>query len=48
MDNSLAIDSDVAEFTFSIEFPKTRLLPAAGESSDVFTSSKEDFMESET
>lgn len=48
MDNSLAISSDAAEFTFSIEFPKAKLLPAAGGSSNASTSSKEDFMESET
>lgn len=48
MDNSLAIDPDVAGFTFSIEFPKAKLLPAAGGSSNAFVSSKENFMESET
>lgn len=48
MDNSLAIDSGVTAFTFSIEFPKTRLLPAAEGSSNAATSLKEGFLENET
>ena len=48
MDNSLAIGSDVTGFTFSIEFPKAKLLPAAGGSSNASTSPKENFIEGET
>lgn len=48
MDNSLAISSDVAEFTFSIEFPKAKLLPTAGGAPNASTFSKEGFLESET
>lgn len=48
MDNSLAIGSDVTGFTFSIEFPKVKLLPAARGSSNASTSPKENFIEGET
>lgn len=48
MDNSLSKISDVPEFTFSIEFPKTKLLPASGESSNDSSLLKEGFIENET
>lgn len=48
MDNSLSKNSVVSEFTFSIEFPKTKLLPASGESSNDSALLKEGFIENET
>ena len=48
MADSLAKNSEAAEFTFSIEFPKAKLLPAASSSSMDATPLKEGFMENET
>lgn len=48
MNNSLWIPSGLSEFTFSIEFPKTKLLPVAGETSKGSTQRRESFIENET
>lgn len=48
MSNSLGISSGLQEFTFSIEFRKEKLLPAAGETSKGFITRREGFIENET
>lgn len=48
MDDSLSKNTEAPECTFSIEFPKTKLLPAPGDLSGNPAFLKEGFMEAET